>query len=403
MLDWSSSLKLTNARLNPFLYNVGNLLPTGSVLSQRHVRALFSNGYSPAPCTYEATPSRIPFPILPFQVFGVAYDLDLVVVADHPKWTMHEFARIPTSRGPVWMAKESDPNGIQTVLADETAIRELAPEVDVPRKVSPVRVTDRSKPGWIDITIAYLNSDDEEVVVSYAGKSPQPMPLPFLRNGNTMGHSRKTILAIIDIARQSVGRTPTITIGGKSVKCVRLFFGAQPFAYALEQVQGGLSAASFTQHFPTDGAKNGFALGRGETQATPSETWLEKSWKPAKGPGEGVEVYRQDRMTRIAYRYLRRGDALEFCEAEVTQAGRSESCFLMRVQPSLPDPRLGFAGQTTSRFTIDVNGRIAHGTGLIRASAAQFEILPDAPRWAATRPLRSKFSLAPVRVESIRV
>ena len=396
MLDWSSSLKLTNARLNPFLYNVGNLLPTGSVLSQRHVRALFSNGYSPAPCTYEATPSRIPFPILPFQVFGVAYDLDLVVVADHPKWTMHEFARIPTSRGPVWMAKESDPNGIQTVLADETAIRELAPEVDVPRKVSPVRVTDRSKPGWIDITIAYLNSDDEEVVVSYAGKSPQPMPLPFLRNGNTMGHSRKTILAIIDIAGQSVGRTPTITIGGKSVKCVRLFFGAQPFAYALEQVQGGLSAASFTQHFPTDGAKNGFALGRGRRRL-PAKLGSKNPGNPRRAQ---VGKSTQDRMTRIAYRYLRRGRPRVLRRKS---AGRKiESCFLGSTA-FLTRPRLGFAGQTTSRFTIDVNGRIAHGAGLIRASAAQFEILPDAPRWAATRPLRSKFSLAPVRVESIRV
>src|SRR6187455_2893470 len=47
------------------------------------------------------------YAVLPVQVFGAAYDLDLVIVSRHPEWNMHEYARIETPRGAVWIAKDA--------------------------------------------------------------------------------------------------------------------------------------------------------------------------------------------------------------------------------------------------------------------------------------------------------
>jgi len=70
------------------------------------------------------------YPVLPVQVFGAAYDLDLVIVSRHPEWNMHEYARLKTPQGEVWIAKDARESTMsQSIVADLPDIDAWMPEI----------------------------------------------------------------------------------------------------------------------------------------------------------------------------------------------------------------------------------------------------------------------------------
>ena len=167
------------------------MLPSGAVLKQAQ-KSAFEN---PAPAGVEyLDPPKVEYPVLPFQIFGLYYDLDLVLITEDTGWDMHEYARIQTPDGPIWMAKDSRPDGVQTIVSDVENLPALVAEVPVPRLWT-VEVEDLSHEDQVDVRLKYTNPDGIETEVVYSGRLPANPPRQ--RNGSTMGHSRQSLLCWI--------------------------------------------------------------------------------------------------------------------------------------------------------------------------------------------------------------
>ena len=74
------------------------MLPGAAVVDGQAAQAYAAG--RPATVTYTG-PARVGPPVVPLQVFGVYYDIDVVLVSRHPSWDMHEYARLNTGDGMV--------------------------------------------------------------------------------------------------------------------------------------------------------------------------------------------------------------------------------------------------------------------------------------------------------------
>lgn len=318
---------------------------------------------------------RVGFPVLPVQVWGLRYALDVVLVSDHPDWVMHEYARIDLPDRSFWMAKDAGVDREQTITADLPDLDAWVSEVPVRRRSGPLRVDDRSTATEQDVSLRYTNPLGQAVEVHYAGPTPTAPSSP--RNGNTMGHSRASVAALLDLYRFRIGGTVSLTIDGAARKLHRLA-GLVPEAYVLAQVQGGFAVADQCQA----AADGGFRLSR-PCAAADWPTRGDEAWT---GGADGW-VERPGPVVTLRYHFV---DG-ELDEAVAVQAGDPTPLVDVHFRPRLPDVRRRFAGEAESRFVVDVNGREGHGVGCARArwegDTVRLVVLPTAPRWFADRPL----------------
>lgn len=330
-----------------------------------------------APIQYSTEPI-VPFPVLPLQVWGLRYALDVVLVSDHPDWVMHEYARIDLPTGSVWMAKDAGVNREQTIVADIPDIATWVPEVPVRRISAPLDVQTSSEDGQFFLAMAYTNPLGQATEIGYRGPLPTVPSNP--RNGNTMGHSRQSVAALLDLFLFRIGGKATIRIDGVDRGIERLL-GILPQTYLLAQVQGGFAVTNFRQ----EASEAGFRLIRpGGSEAWPTtgdEAWIvgEDGWVSREGP-----------VVTLRYRFV---DG-ELERAVAVQAGDPTPLVTMVFSPRLPDIRRRFEGIAVSNFVIDVNGQSGHGLGEISTSWAGGEvhisIAPTAPHWLADRPMQGR-------------
>ncbi len=366
------------------------MLPTGPALPAAELAA-YENAATPA-ITYTGAP-RVSFPVIPLQLFGVVYDLDVVLVSQHPDWDMHEYARIDTATGAIWLAKDSDAAGVQSIVADLQDITGALPEVPVPRYARPVEVSDGSHGRWIDVRLAYTNPAGEAVEARYAGRLPRRAPPK--RSGNTMGHSRQAVSAALDIARLGWNGRGAITIDGEDVPLARLL--GVPQRFALQQTQGGVAIASFRQTARAEG----FQLTR---PASPTETWptaSEETWRVDSG-----EVTHEGALSQFVYSFTEGG----LRRATVTQVGRDGPVTDLWCSPALPDLTRPFSGEISARFRLDIRDQRGQGSGTITAAwtdadTVTVRFLPDSPEWLAARPMKTviHYEEGGVRVHTTRV
>lgn len=360
---------------------VREYLPEGPALGARDLAAFAVP--APSGVAYGGPP-RVDFPVLPLQVWGAHYDLDLVLESTHPGYDMHEYARVTGPDGPIWLAKDArSDTRTQSIVAGVPGLHGWLPELPIERKAWPVAVTDRSTADLLDLELRYENLDGEPVVVTYAGRPPTDAQ--GKRNGNTMGHSASLALAVLDIPYRTFARRASIAIGGVDYP-IRKLLGLVPLRVALVQTQGGFAIGRL--HGAADPA--GFAV-RYDLATGPVDT----TWSVERSPG--ALVARQVHPFRtLTYRWLDRDGALELAAMEVHQHGRDLPIVAVRLQPALPDVRRWFEGRVVSRFTVDLNDQPGHATGRVEArwdgDQVVVDLLPDAPEWAADRPMRSTLS-----------
>jgi len=332
-------------------------------------------------------PPLVPFPVLPFQVFGLRYAIDLVVVTNNPRWEMHEYARIDLGdRAPLWVAQDTDRSGVQTIVADLPDIESWVPEVPVPRSAGPLAVDERWDDRHVHVELSYTNVAGEPVRLVFEGKLPKRPPNK--RNGNTMGHSKNIVAAVLDLERQAQAEHVDMWIGGEKQKPQHLA-GIVPFEFLLTQTQGGVAIASFRQ----TAAPDGFTLTRpaaGEWPTASTESWI------ATAENALLREARFDNgVTSFEYWFEEGG----LSRAEVRQVGRPDPVFTMTVAPPLPDLRRPFEGELASRFVMDVGEEKGHGYGAISArwtdpSTVEVAVRPLEPPWLADRPMTTTIHYA---------
>ena len=266
---------------------LSNVLPAGAVLSPTEADA-FEAPALPS-VRYTGDPPRLPGPLPPLQVFGVYYAVDIVIVSDHPDWNMHEYARLDAPQGSVWLAKDSTHDGVQTITADLPDIETWVADVPVPRRAGPIAVQEDWDGDHLTLSLDYTNPHDQAVSVQVEARVPSRPPR--LRNGNTMGHSRQAVAAVLDLERMGDAKAE-ISIDGEARKVVRLL-GLAPMEFVLQQAQAGFAIADFAAQ-PTDG---GLRITRpGQDAAWPSRA--EEVWERQDGP---------DGLTRLVYDAVGRG------------------------------------------------------------------------------------------------
>ncbi len=320
------------------------------------------------------TPPRVRFPVPALQVFGLRYDLDIVAVSDHPDFVMHELARITTTEGTRWIAKDSTVDREQCVATDIEGALGWAAEVPVRRVPSPMTVDDRSTASHIDLSVAYTNCLGSPTRISYSGPAPTEPSKP--RNGNTMGHSRKAVAALLDLYLFRPGGHIVVEIDGQRRKIVPLL-GVAPQVYALAQVQGGFAVVDASM----EGDDAGFSLTRPGRDIT-WPTHAHEDWRVV----QHGWVKRESPVATLLYHFVEG----ELDRALVTQQGSvvTEVVF----SPRLPDVRRRFEGTAHSTFAVDVNGQRGHGTGTVnvrwQGDDVLIDLVPTAPDWFANRPMR---------------
>jgi hypothetical protein len=353
---------------------VRDYFPQGPVVGR--IERLAELSGETAPTVSYLGPPRVDFPVAPLQVFGVTYDLDLVLRTRHPDWDMHEYARMQTPEGPQWMAKDARaPEKTQSIVADLEDIEAWLPEVPVERRRGTVEVLDASREDWLDLEIRYENLDGVPVVVTYEG--PQPDAPMKQRNGSTFGHSFDALVPVLDVSHRAFGRRATVTIGGERQRLVKVA-GLVPLKVVLGQTQGGYSTGRWEVRQEGPGVRTVHA---GE---------IAQDWQVVRGEG-WTDLVQEGDLRRIRYHFLDQGGALALASATVRQHAQPTEALHMAFVPAVPDLRRPFAGEVHGRWVIDVGGQPGHAVGTWTASwlgeTGLLQLRGEAPDWVVDRPL----------------
>jgi hypothetical protein len=362
---------------------VKQLLPEGPAMAMEDRTAV---GNQASGVTYRGD-RLTDIPVLPMSVWGLAYDIDLVLVTDHPEWNMHEIVRLESADGPIWMAKDAREGELdQLIVADLDNIDVMWPELPMQRLAKPVLVVDESNQDWLDLDVRYENHDGEQVHVRYEG--PQASTPLRKRNGSTMGHSRNDVLAVLDLSHRDLAKHASVTYDGEPARISKVL-GLVPLQMALQQTQGGLARGEFIWRLHDDGFDQQVAVSSGKV--------LNQQWTSLAGAG-GVVLQTADANRSVSYRLQNRDGALELTSMKVEQFGRDVPAVQIVLWPALPDLRRRFDGVFEGRFVVDVNGQPGHALGRIRAGWLEdgpwVRVIPDEPWWVEDREMLTRVKLA---------
>lgn len=329
-------------------------------------------------------PTPLGFPIPPLSVWGVPYDVDLVLRTAHPSFDMHEIARVNTAQGALWLWKDARREGLaQTIVADRDDLATALPEVPVERRAAPMRVVDDSDAARLCLDVSTTNVDGEPVRLLWDG--PQPRPT-VLRNSSTMGHSADAVAAVLDLSAMALGGSARLEVSGRTWAPSRIA-GLVPFAVALRQTQGGLAMG--TRTFAEDGARWGwtaFAPGQRDAEAVPTERL---------GPeGRWLEV--ADGWRTLRHRFVG-PEGTSWLGAEVLSP-TGEVIAAVESRPAIPDVRRPWTGEASGALVLSVGGQPPHGRATWRgtsdATGARLLVCPTAPSWLAARAIEVEVARA---------
>lgn len=310
-------------------------------------------------------------PAVPFQLFGFRYERDIVLAPAGGPWQMHEYAYVLVDGQGIWVAKDSDWDGRQTVSVEVPDLATWLPEVPAPRTVSAVTVEDRSEGDRVDVSLAYRDPAGRLIEVDFAAH--RSTRLEPKRNGSTFNHSEAVAAALLDVPhRQLSGVEATLRYDGVEQPLYRVL-GLVPVKALLDQTQAGFTAASFRQEASADG----FQI----TRPVPGEAWPVSGVEAWSFDGEEARYARGD--TTFVYRYSDDGLLSASVESGDAELAR------VRFSAALPAGR-PFEGEVLRHFTFEVNGEL-QGHGTARAAwidgGTDLELRPVAPYWFAERPL----------------
>lgn len=355
-------------------------LPQGAPQSEaQRVRWLAADAPGPAPPPVDRPP------VPPLQFFAVWYPHDIVIESRRTGWSMHEYARVQVDDRSLWVAKDSDAEGVQTITADLEDIEGWLPEIPVPRRRGAVEVRDRSTEDRLEVALRYVNPRGVPVRIVFS--APANASLEGKRNSSTFDHSQQAASVLLDVRRRQLGRVDAELLFGEDRVGVRRVLGLVPVKALLEQIQGGIAAASFVAVPDVDTLSV-----RRPAPETPWPTASDERWAWDGADGTGT-------LTHSAFGVTHR---LTFASgglraARVDVHGLDAPGFELELSGPLPDVTRPFSEPVRRRFVARVGGQ-PHGFGRVdarwEAGGATVELRPRAPRWFRARPVRSRITAA---------
>lgn len=359
--------------------NLKKMLPEGPALDQSERTAILNQRASHQ-VKYTGEP-LVDFPVMPLQVWAAAYELDIILVSQHPDWNMHEYAQLATPEGNIWIMKDAKEGSLdQFIVADIPNIQGWLPELPVVRKQYPVKIIDQSTDKMLDLEFEYENVKGVLVKANYQGKYPKTALKK--RNGSTMGHSRNQLLVALDLPYRDFGKKASITYDGQAYKMDKLL-GLVPFQMALKQTQGGLSSGQYT----LKKKENNVLISTHQNQ----DVAVEQEWLYASSPQKTILQQKNDFRT-LNYEF-KGMDQQELEVAYVQQWNKKEQGTRITFAPPLPDIRRPFEGQYQSDFVIDMNGQKSNAVGQVTVEwmngKASITVIPTAPWWMKDRPMQA--------------
>lgn len=323
--------------------------------------------------------SLVAFPVLPVQVWAATYELDLILVSKNPDWNMHEYAKLETPNGDLWVMKDAEEGSLdQYIVADLPNIDAWLPELPVTRKSYPVKIEDKSTDKMLDMSFSYENVKGEKVEAWYQGKRPKTELKK--KNGSTMGHSRNQLLVALDLPYRDFGKKAGISYDGKAYKMDKLL-GLVPFQMALTQTQGGASSGNFEMSVKGEGILTTAHPSKGKPTL--------QNWSVKQVDNKTIVTQTND-FRSLVYEF-EGTETLELKVAYVQQWNKEKKGVRMEFSPALPDFRRPFDGEYTSNFVLDIAGQNNNATGTVTASwkngKATLSVTPTAPWWVVDRPM----------------
>ncbi|MFB6351454.1 MAG: hypothetical protein ABEN55_09685 [Bradymonadaceae bacterium] len=370
--------------------SVTRMLPKGPVVDEPTRQAVWTEEASASGVEYTSRP-QVDHPAVPFLVFGLRYNLDVVIVSKHPRWEMHEYARVASPDGPIWLAKDTRrSNGDQLLVGDRDVLANLLPEIPLARKPTGLQVDNQSTASTLDLRFRYENAEGAPVDVHYEG--PRPEKRLAKRNGSTMGHSRHQVMAVLDLPNRRFGTAASISIGGEPYGIQHLL-GLKPMRLAIRQTQGGIPEANVVWSTEA-GADASPTVPFRARYRLPGGSTIERQWQTRRR-NDRLIVYEQSRMRRLSYGFrIGEDGALELTSASVHAYGDDRRTFHIDFSPALPDLRRSFRGTHRSRFVMDVGGQRNHAAGRVTVTSddtgATVEVRGTEPWWVADRCVTSK-------------
>lgn len=233
--------------------------PTGPVIGDYERAFQFPVNRPHEGLSYTGRAPATEAPVLPFMVFGAAFDLDFVVMPRNGDFDMIEYARVAAPKGPMWLALEtSADSGDQTILANLDDIDAFMPEIPLRRQSVNLQVDDRCTEFTVDVSLSYTSSNGDRVEAEMMGDPP--LKTKKKRNGKTFDHSQNQLMAVLDIpASQSLFKA-NVQSDGKGVG-FRKVAGIVPGQFVLNQVQGGFASGRYVLS-ATEPAAGGASFGQ---------------------------------------------------------------------------------------------------------------------------------------------
>lgn len=355
--------------------NLKKMLPEGpafSIRKQKEIEnaAAHKVNYTSAPLTT--------LPIIPFQVWGLTYDLDIILVSKNDRWNMHEFALVKLKDREIWLMKDALEGPLdQFVVADIEDINNWLPELPIQRKSYPLKIKDHSDDKNIDLEFEYENHFGEKINASYQGKYPKTKQSK--RNGSTFGHSKNHLLVALDLPLRDFGKKARISYDNKFYKMDKLL-GIVPFQMAVFQTQGGLSTAEYQIKSINNSFRFNYISG-GENLFIKT---VDKDL---------VQYESEDEFRKLQYSFVNHC----FTGAVVQQKEKSSITTSFSVYPALPDLSRRFDGRYSSTFILEINGGNRNALGTIDCywveDILMVEVIPEKPWWVADRPMISKIKI----------
>ena len=316
------------------------------------------------------TGPRSNFPIIPFQVFALTYENDIVIETNHPVFSMHEFAQIDFNGKKIWIAKDSIADGTQTLSVPERSLLMLAPEIDIPRRYTQFLVQDDSNADSIDLKLKYKNHLNEFTELCFHSDKFSEKDEQYKRNGSTFNHSQKSVSALLDISHKKLNVTASVSYNGINYG-IRKILGIIPVKALLRQTQAGFATGEFIQKK----LNNQIQIKR--------QNGIKEDWSYQKN----ILSYKNE-LSKFEYHY---NDDKELTGVRVIS--KKTEVFSLLLSAPLPDFQRRFSGEVIRNFIVKVNG-LHQGIGMIKAkwndNYCEIHILPTRPFWFKARPVLIK-------------